>query len=239
MPTKKTAKTNQTHAKHIEAISKVSRSITSSLSLDDILKLIVTVTAETMNSKICSLMLLNEKEGALVLKATQSMSDTYNTKPPLKLGEGIAGKAALVNKPIVVYDISKESEYKFKDIAKKEGLRSLLSVPLAVKGHVIGVLNNYTSFAHKFTEDEINLLTTIANQAAILIENADLMVKTRSIQEELETRKLIERAKGILMREQGLSEEEAFRKIQKQSMDLRKSMREIAEAIILISNMKK
>lgn len=239
MPTKKTTKTSATHSKHIEAITKVSKSITSSLSLDDILKLIVTVTAETMNSKICSLMILNEKEGALVLKATQSMSDTYNTKPPLKLGEGIAGKAALVNKPIVVYDISKESEYKFKDIAKKEGLKSLLSVPLAVKGRVIGVLNNYTSFAHKFTEDEINLLTTIANQAAILIENADLMVKTRSIQEELETRKVIERAKGILMREQSLNEEEAFRKIQKESMDLRKSMREIAEAVILISKMKK
>jgi signal transduction protein with GAF and PtsI domain len=239
MPTKKTSKTNATQAKHIEAITKVSRSITSNLSLDDILKLIVTVTAETMNSKICSLMLLNEKEGALVLKATQSMSDTYNKKPPLKLGEGIAGKVALLNKPIVVYDISKESEYKFKDIAKNEGLKSLLSVPIAVKGRVIGALNNYTSFAHKFTEDEISLLTTIANQAAILIENADLMVKTRTIQEELETRKLIERAKGILMREQSLSEEDAFRKIQKESMDLRKSMREIAEAVILISKMKK
>jgi len=65
------------------------------------------------------------------------------------------------------------------------------------------------------------------------------MVKTKIIQEELETRKVVERAKGILMRQQGLSEEEAFRKIQKQSMDLRKSMRDIAEAIILIENMKK
>lgn len=238
MPVKRSSKIS-THAKQIEAIAKVSRSITSNLSLDDILKLIVTVTAETMNSKICSLMLLDEKEGTLVLRATQSMSEIYNKKQPLKIGEGIAGKVALLNKPIVVYDISKESEYKFKDIAKKEGLRSLLSVPIAVKGRVIGVLNNYTSFSHKFSEEEINILTTIANQAAILIENADLMVKTRSIQEELETRKLIERAKGILMREQNLSEEEAFRKIQKESMDLRKSMREIAEAVILISKMKK
>jgi len=65
------------------------------------------------------------------------------------------------------------------------------------------------------------------------------MVQTRVIQEELETRKSIERAKGIIMKQQGLSEEEAFRKIQKQSMDMRKSMREIAEAIILIDNMKK
>lgn len=237
MPTKKITK-SATYSKQLEAISKVSNTITSNLYLEDILKLIVTVTAETMNSKVCSLMLLDDKN-ELVLKATQSMSDVYNKKPHLKIGEGIAGKVALENKPIAIQDISKEPEYKFKDIAHKEGLRSLLSVPLAVKGKVIGVLNNYTSSPHKFTRDEISILTTVANQAAIVIENAELMVKTKVIQEELETRKLIERAKGLLMREQGLSEEEAFRKIQKQSMDLRKSMREIAEAIILISNMKK
>lgn len=141
--------------------------------------------------------------------------------------------------PIAIYDIAKEPGYRSKDIAAKEGLRSLLSVPLTVKGRVIGVLNNYTSHPHRFTDDEITILTTVANQAAIVIENGELMVKTRVIQEELESRKAVERAKGIMMREQGLSEEEAFRKIQKQSMDLRKSMREIAEAIILIDGMKR
>lgn len=227
------------HAKQLAALTKVSKMITSDLYLEDILKLIVTLTAEITDSKICSLMLLDEKKGELILKATQSMSEVYNKKPPLRIGEGIAGKAASENKPLVVYDISKEPEYKYKDIAKREGLRSLLSVPLSVKGRVIGVLNNYTSYSHRFTEDEINILTTVANQAAIVIENAELMVKTRVVQEELEMRKLVERAKGILMKEQNLSEDEAFRKIQKQSMDLRKSMREIAEAIILIDKMKK
>jgi signal transduction protein with GAF and PtsI domain len=232
-------KSRVSHAKQLEAISKVSRMITSNLYLEDILKLIVTVTAEIMDSKICSLMLIDEKTGFLTLKATQSMNEMYNKKPPLMIGEGIAGKVAGENKPIAVYDISKEPEYKSKDIADRVGLRSMLSVPLAVKGKVIGVLNNYTSYPHKFTEDEINILTTVAAQAAIVIENAELMVKTKVIQEELETRKVIERAKGILMRQQGMTEEEAFRKIQKQSMDLRKSMREIAEAIILIENMKR
>lgn len=227
------------HAKQLEGISVVSRMITSNLYLEEILKLIVTVTAEIMNSKICSLMLIDEKTNELVLKATQSMSDAYNKKPSLKIGDGIAGKVAEKNKPMAVYDITKEPEYKSKNIAIKEGLRSLLSVPLAVKGRVIGVLNNYTSHPHKFTQDEINILTTVANQAAIVIENAELIVKTKVVQGELEARKSVERAKGILMREQGLSEEEAFRKIQKESMDLRKSMREIAEAVILIDNMKK
>jgi len=192
-----------------------------------------------MDSKICSLMLIDDVKGELVLKATQSMSEAYNKKPQLKIGEGIAGRVALENKPISVHDLSAEQEYVSKAIAEKEGLKSLLSVPLAVKGKVIGVLNSYTSYPHKFTKDEISILTTVANQAAIVIENSELMVKTRVIQEELSSRKAIERAKGILMRQQGLSEDDAFRRIQRQSMDTRKSMREIAEAIILIENMKK
>lgn len=228
-----------TAAKQLEAITKVSRTITSDLYLEDILKLIVTVTAEIMDSKICSLMLIDGKTGELILKATQSMSEAYNSKPPLKIGEGIAGKAAKDNKPIAIYDIRKESEYKYKDIAEKEALKSLLSVPLAVKGAVIGVLNNYTSYPHKFTKNEINIMTTVASQAAIVIENAQLLTKTRVVQEELESRKVVEKAKGILMLDQNLSEAEAFRKLQKQSMDMRKSMREIAEAIILMEDMKK
>ena len=189
------------HAKQFEAISRVSKTITSDLYLEDILKLIVTVAAEIMNSKICSLMLIDEKTNTLVLKATQSMSEIYNKKPHLKIGEGIAGKVALQNKPIAIHDLTVEPEYKYKDIAAKEGLKSLLSVPLAVRGKVIGVLNNYTSRPHKFTAEEIDILTTVANQAAIVIENAELMVKTKVIQEELETRKCVEKAKGILMRQ--------------------------------------
>ncbi len=220
-------------AKQIEALSKISKAISSELYLEDILKLIVTVTAQVMNSKICSLMLIDEKTKKLTIRATQSISEEYNKKPPLAIGEGVAGRVAKENRAIAVYDIAKRKEYKYKDIAKKEGLTSLLCVPLAVKGKVIGVLNSYTSSSHRFTKVEIDILTTVANQAAVAIENTELMVKTKIIQEELEARKLIERAKGILMKEYGLSEEEAFRKLQKKSMDLRKSMREISEAIIL------
>ena len=82
-------------------------------------------------------------------------------------------------------------------------------------------------------EEEVDILTAVANQAAVVIENANLMLKSKMIEEELKTRKFVERAKGILMKSQGISEEEAFRKIQKQAMNTRRTMREIAEAIIL------
>jgi len=227
------------YKEQIEALSKISKAISSDSYLEDILKLIVTVTAQVMNSKICSLMLLDEKSKKLVIRATQSISEEYNKKPPLSIGEGIAGKVVKNNKPIAVSDINGEEEYKYKDIARKEGLQSLLCVPLSVKGKAIGVINCYTSYPHKFSKTEIDVLTSVANQAAIAIENTELMVKTKVIQEELETRKLVERAKDILMRKSGLSGEGAYRRIQKQSMNTRKSMREIAEAVILAEELER
>ena len=230
---------NMPYQEQINALTKISKAIASDIYLEDILRLIVTVTAEMMGSNICSLMLIDEQKKELVIKATQSVSEEYNKKPPLKLGEGIAGKVAKENKPIAIKDVTKEKEYKHKDIAKREGLCSLLCVPLAAKGRVIGAINCYTSTPHEFSETEINILTSVASQAAVAIENAELMVKSKVIQEELEIRKRIEHAKGILMKEQGLTEEEAYLKIRRYSMDSRKTMREVAEAIILASDMKK
>jgi len=229
---------NKTFAEQIKALAKISKAITSDFYLDDILHLIVTVTAEVLGSNICSLMLIDEKINALVVRATQSISEEYNKKPPLKIGEGIAGKVALENKPIAVKEVAKEKEYKHKDIAKKEGLSSLLCVPMSVKGKVIGVINCYTSKPHNFSDEEVEILTTIANQAAVAIENTQLAVKSKVMQEELETRKRTERAKGILMRDEKLTEEQAYLKIRKYSMDNRKTMREVAEAIILAADMK-
>ena len=224
-------------SKQIEALSRISTAITSESYLEDILKLIVTVTAEVMKSKICSLMLLNEKN-ELVIRATQSVSEEYNKKPHLKIGEGIAGKVVKEKKSVSIYDVTKESEYKNRNVARKEGLSSLLCVPLIVKSKAIGVLNSYTSKPHKYTKNEVNILISVANQAAIVIENFRLVVQSKVITEELETRKAVEKAKGILMKDEGLSEDEAFRKIQKFSMNNRRPMREVAEAIILAQNLK-
>jgi len=168
-----------------------------------------------------------------VIRATQSISEDYNKKPNLKLGEGIAGMVARDNKPICALDVKEDNRYINIDIARKEGLCSLASVPLAVKGRVIGVLNCYTSKKHKFTKHELDLLTALANQAAVAIENAELSLRARSAEEALNTRKVIERAKDILSLEANILPSQAYRLIQKQSMDTRKSMREIAEAIIM------
>ncbi len=226
------------YIKHIEALAKVANLITSGLYLEELLRLIVHITAETMNSKVSSLMLLDPEKKELVVKATQSISEAYNKKPNVKLGEGIAGVVAKDNKPVCVLDVREDARYLNRDIARKEVLVSLASVPLAVKGRVIGVLNCYTSKKHKFTQHEIGMLTAVANQAAVAIENAELDLRARSAEEALNIRKLVERAKDILSQEANILPSEAFRIIQKQSMDSRKSMREIAEAIILTKDLK-
>ncbi len=223
----------------IAAIREISEAASSDLLLQDILGLIVQVTANVMGSSICSLMLLDDEKKLLVLKATQSMDDAYNKKPPIKLGEGFAGKVAVENKPRQTMDVAKDPLYMSKSIAKKCGLRSLLCVPLRAHGKVIGVINNYTKEQHEFSPAEVDTLIAIAGQAGLVISNFRLQNQINDAKEELQTRRVVEKAKWILVKQRHISEDEAFRIIQKESMNMRKPIREVAEAVLLVEKMNK
>ena len=162
-------------SKEINALLEISKAIASGLYLEDVLRLIVTVTANLMDSKICSLWILDAKEQKLKLKATQSISEEYLKERSLAMGEGVVGHVALRNQPIAILNVLKDPLYKEKELAKKEGLVSMLSVPMCIKDRVIGVINCYTSYPHSFSKNEEEMLTTMANQAAICIENSGLM----------------------------------------------------------------
>lgn len=221
-------------ARQVETLSRVSETVASNRLLEDVLQLIVTMTAQMMGSKICSIMLLDQDgKGTLRIAATQSLSEEYRRKPNLRIGQSISGRAVQERRPIMVGDVRTEPDYVYPDLARKEGLCSLLSVPMLNRDRVMGVINSYTSVPHTFTAEEVKVMQAIANQAAIAIEHATLLEKSFEMQEALAVRKLVERAKGYLMRSRHLSEEEAFRLIQRRSMDLRKTMREVAEAILL------
>ena len=225
----------ETYDKYIKALTDISKAITSDKYLEDILKLIVMVTAQVTGVEICSLWLVEEDEKGkrARLKATQAIDPDYVKDRVLNMNEGVVGFIASTNRPLIVADVLKEPRFKEKEMARKLGLVSMLGIPLHVKENkVIGVLDCFTVEPHTFSETEVSLITTVANQAAIAIENTQLMVRTKIIEAELEKRKVIDRAKEILMEKKGLSGEMAFRWIQKKSMDTRKSMKEIAEAII-------
>jgi len=227
---------HETYDKYIKGITEISKAITSDQYLEDILKLIVMVTAKVTGVDICSLWLIEEgeKDKKARLKATQAIDPDYVKDRVLNLNEGVVGYVASANRPLKVENVLKEPRFKEKEMAKKLGLVSMLGVPLHVKeDKVIGVLDCFTIEPHEFSETEVSLITTVANQAAIAIENTQLLVRTKIIEEELEKRKMIDRAKEILMTKKGLSAEKAFRWIQKKSMDTRKSMKDIAEAVII------
>ncbi|HGY10832.1 MAG TPA: ANTAR domain-containing protein [Desulfobacterales bacterium] len=231
-------KQDQTYDGYIKALTDISRAITSDLFIEDLLKLIVMVTAKVTGVEICSLWIVNEDEKPpkIRLKATQSISPDYIKDRALNLDEGVVGYVVTRKKPLILKDVLESDRFKEKEMAKKLGLVSMVGIPLKTKEEkVIGVLNCFTAEPHDFSDTEVNLLRAVANQSAIAIVNTELMVKTRVIQEELEARKKIEQAKEILMHTRKMTGDAAYGWIRKKSMDSRKSIREVAEAVILSS----
>jgi signal transduction protein with GAF and PtsI domain len=224
------------HDHFIKALTDISRAITSELYLEELLKLIVMVTANVTGVAICSLWLIDENENPpkIRLKATQAIAPEYVKDRSLNLNEGVVGYVATHKRPLTIKNVLLNRRFKEKEMAKRLGLVSMVGVPLKLKDDkVIGVLNCFTAKPYEFSKTEVNLLTAVANQAAVAILNTELMVKTKVIQEELESRKMVERAKEIIMHRKGVKGDEAYRWLQKRSMDARKSLRQIAEAILL------
>ncbi|MGD8386147.1 MAG: GAF and ANTAR domain-containing protein [Desulfobacteraceae bacterium] len=227
---------SDTHEKHIQAITDISRVITTEHPIDEVLQRIVLTTARALAYEVCSIWLVDDSVSPrrIRLKATQAVDPEYARPRSIGRVEGVAGFVATHNQTLRIRDVLKEPRFKEKELARKLGLVSLLSVPLQVRDEeIIGVLNSFTNEPHDFLPSEVNLVTAIANLTALAILNADLREGMQAAREELETRKVVERAKEVLARRRDLSGDQAFRWIQKRSMDSRKSMRQIAEAVIL------
>jgi len=227
----------QRSTKAVETLQAVSNTLVQDHYSDDIMQRIVNMTAQMMGTNICSIMLLDEKKQDLRIVASQSLDPEYRNKPPVKVNGSLTGKAVLTKQPVFVRDVRKDNSYQYQDLAIKQGLVSLLVVPMIFKNKVLGIINSYKPEEHDFTQEEIAFAQSVANQCAAAIENTRLLSEKLAAQEALEARKVIERAKGILMTSKKISEPEAFREIQRQSMDRRKSMKEISEAIILAHEM--
>ena len=221
--------------KLLEGIAEISRAIMEKNYLDDLLALIVSVTAKITGSKICSILLLDRKKDELVLRACQTEGGTYSQRSNTPLGKGISGRVALSNRAIKVLDVRKDPRFINKKIAIEDGLVSLLSVPMSAEGEVIGVINCYTPVEYDFSNEDVMLLTTVAAQAAVLLKNTELRIMKEIIERELEERKTIERAKEILMDKKKISGQRAFELMRRQSMNARLTMVKIAESIILAS----
>jgi GAF domain-containing protein len=223
--------------RQLEVWYQISRALVGKQDSGAILQQVVAMTAELVGSKICSLMLLNDKKDELIIKATQSLSAVYREKPAIKVGQSVSGRVVESGQAIQVGDVTKDPRYSYPEIAKREGLQSLLSVPLVLSDKIIGVLNCYTEDQKHFSEEEILLVQTLANQAAVVLEHARLVSDEREARLALETRKAVDSAKRVLMKRRKMSEEEAHRFIQKSCMERNRPQRDIAEAILMAAEL--
>lgn len=167
----------------LSTLAEASKTITSPLYLEEMLRLIVEMATGTLDARLCSLMLLDEGSGELVLTAAHRAGERYQTQPALRAGEGIVGLVAQTGQPVAVPDVLEDPRFVHKEMARAEGLRALLAVPLAVRDKIIGVFNCYKDRPHQFTPQEISLFSTLANQTALAIENSSLIVRSAVVRE--------------------------------------------------------
>jgi GAF domain-containing protein len=226
-------------ARRMEALAGLARTISEEDYLDRILQAISEMVAETLDLPVCSIMLVDEDRRELVISAARCSSPDYLHKMPIRIEDSLIGRVVREGQVMMIRDVLEEKQFRYPELARRTGLASLLSVPLMTRDKVIGTINLYTREVRQFTEDEIGFVKVVAGQAAIAIENARLMSEALEMKRTLEARKLMERAKGILQHKHNLTEEEAYLRLRNESRRLRRSMRDLAEAVILADDLER
>jgi signal transduction protein with GAF and PtsI domain len=235
----KLAERSERATRRMEALAGLAEGINEKNYLDRILQTIAEMVADKLDSPVCSVMLVDQERQELVISAARCSSEDYLHRMPLKIEESLIGRVVRERRPIMIPDVLEEKQYRYPELARKTGLASLLSVPMFTRDTVIGTINIYTREAHQFAEDEIDFVKVVAAQAAIAIENTRLLSETLEAKRALETRKVVERAKGIMQHKYGVTEEDAYLKLRNESRRLRRPMRELAEAIILADELER
>lgn len=172
-------------ARLLESLASVSRTINSALNLDEVLQTITRDAAELMQAKMCSLLMLDDSRTWLDLRACHGAGEAYLRKPRLSVAESLLGSVVRRKKPIQVDNVQTSSLYQNVEIARQEGLISLLSVPLLFSGEAIGTLNIYTASPYKFSNEEIRILASFAELSAIAIEKARLYERLVDAEEQM------------------------------------------------------
>jgi uroporphyrinogen-III synthase len=225
----------------VSILHQVSSIVSSNRSLDEILGEVVGLTVLATACDACLVYLIDPVSHEVVLRASQVPHAGALGNLRMKMGEGITGWVA-EHKSVVALSSHATSDARFKMFQGlvEDTYEALLSVPLVSSGDVIGVVNVHHRESHEHSPEEIGMASFIGEQlgvaiskASLLEENARLLEQTLEMRRELETRKLVERAKGILQQRHRLTEEEAYLKLRDQSRRLRRPMKELAEAIIL------
>ncbi len=172
-------------ARLLESLVSVSRTLNSTLNLDEALAAITREAAELMQARVCSVMLLDTTGAWLEPRASFGAGPAYDRRSPVSVQESLVGSVVRRCKPVQVENVQVSGRYQHVELARAEGLVSLLSVPLVFGRRAIGVLNVYTGRPHVFSNDEVRTLSAYAELSAIAIEKARLHERIVEAEEQL------------------------------------------------------
>lgn len=170
----------RSHREYYTALYQAALTISSSLELDAVLQSVVISITEAMQVKACLLRLLDPRSGQLRLSAVHGLSSSYLAKGPVDVEHSPIDSEALQGKTVIIPDVSTGTRFQYQEEAAREGIVSILCVPLEVHGRAIGVMRVYTDEPYTFHDDDIQFLSVLASLAALAIENASLYHNLKS-----------------------------------------------------------
>lgn len=225
---------------HLGVLHRVSSIVASERSLDEMLGEMIGLAVQVTACDACLVYLIERESSEIVLRASQVPHAAALGNLRMLVGEGITGWVA-EHRSLVAVSANAAADSRFKRFPAlvEDTYEALLSVPLVSGGEVAGVVNVHHREPHAHSEEEVALLSFLGEQMGGAVTRSMLAEENGRLRRELETRKVMERAKGILQQRHGLTEEDAYLRLRKQSRRLRKPVRELAEAIILADGMER
>ena len=222
----------------LDMLHEIGNRIAAADPLPEVLGRVVEVISAVVESDSCFVYVLEGDE--LVLRASKNPHSEVVDRLKLRVGQGITGWVAEHKRPVAVArDAFQDQRFRSFNELPEDLYQAFLSVPVLSRDKLVGVINLQHRQPHNYSQREIHLISTIGFLVGAEIEMARLEGENSELSEQLETRKVIERAKGILQRDLQLSEQEAYVTLQRQSRQRRISMKEIAEAIVLSDDVKR
>jgi signal transduction protein with GAF and PtsI domain len=222
----------------IEFLHEIGSRIAAADPLHAVLDRVVQFVEAVVQCDSCFVYVLNDD--ALVLRASKNPHPEVVDRLRLRVGQGITGWVAEHRQPVAVSNhASKDSRFQLFNELPEDRYEAFLSVPVLSRSKLVGVINVQHRQPHAHSRDEIQLISTIGFLVGAEIEMARLEGENSLLSERLETRKIVDRAKGILQRDLGISEEEAYLAIQRQSRQRRKTKKDIAEAIVVSDELRR
>jgi signal transduction protein with GAF and PtsI domain len=217
----------------LSILHRVSSTVSSDMTLDEMLGEVVGLAAQATGCDACLVYLLDMDSHELVLRASQVPHKAEIGALRMRIGEGITGWVA-EHKSVVALASNAASDARFKHFPTlvEDTYEAFLCAPLVSGGEVIGIINVHHRKPYQHSPEEIAVLTFIGEQLGVVMSRSLLEQENARLADELETRKVVERAKGIIQRRHAITEEEAYLRLRNQSRRLRRPMKELAEAVI-------